>query len=97
MKKLIAIAGAAMILWVLISAQAYGTETAEVPVQATQATVYVMREENDRVVVYQGDSVWLRTDTPVSSLPKSDRVRLREGILLTSEEELRQMLEDFCS
>lgn len=97
MKKLLAIAGAVMILYVLISSLANAAVPRTAPVEATAAQVFVVREEGDRVVVYCGDSLFLRTDTTVSALPKSDRTRLSEGITLTSEKELRRLLEDFCS
>ena len=97
MKKLLAIAGTMMLLYVLISSLTEAAAPRTAPPAATEALVYVVKAEDDRVVVYYADSLYLRTDTPVSALPKSDRTRLNEGITLTSEKELRALLEDICS
>ena len=97
MKKLIAVFGALMIVYVLITSLTNVPAPYEAPAAASEAQVYVVRSEDDRVVVYYGDRLYRRTDTPVSSLPKSDRSRLNEGITLTDERELKRLLEDICS
>lgn len=99
MKKLIAITGALLTAYVMISASlgggaGAGAETGDL---SESSVIYVMREENGRVVVYANDTVYLRTDTQVSSLPKSDRQKLRDGIAVFSEEELKKLVEDICS
>ncbi|MBR1534018.1 MAG: hypothetical protein IJ639_06615 [Ruminococcus sp.] len=59
--------------------------------------MYTAREEDDRIVIYAGSRLLARTDTRVSSLPKIDRIRLREGINFSSEKELKRFMEDYCS
>ena len=100
MKKLILLIGAAMLLYVIVSsAAAGGMRAVGDPSVAgnTDEVVYVVKEENDRVVVYRGEMLFLTTDTPVSLLPKSDRSRLQKGIVLYSDEELKKLIEDICS
>jgi len=97
MKKLIAFFGVLMILYVLVTSLTEAPAGGGAPDAASEAQVYTVRAEDDRVVVYHGDSLWLRTDTPVSSLPKSDRQRLNKGIPLTDDRQLKCLLEDLCS
>jgi hypothetical protein len=100
MKKTVLLIGAVMILYVIVSTLAAGDRTSDsaaAPAVDTHTVVYVVREENDRVVVYRDDSLFLTTDTPVSLLPKGDRTRLSKGIVLYSEEELKALIEDICS
>lgn len=100
MKKLIAVVGIILIGYVIFSATAGGMRGAAAdagPRGEESDTVYVMREENGRVVVYRNDTIYLSTDTQVSSLPKNDRVKLEKGITVFSEEELKRLVEDYCS
>ena len=99
MKKLLAVTGVILIAYVLFSAS-YGGQNRSVNSARTDSgngSVYVMREEDDRVVVYLNDALYLRTDTRVSSLPKSDRLKLKNGIPVYSKEELKILVEDYCS
>ncbi len=97
---LFAVVGVAMIVYVVVSAAAV---TVEPPAQerslssAEDAAGYVVREENNRVVVYRDGALWMKTETPVSELPKRDRVKLRRGITVYSDAELKQLIEDYCS
>ena len=100
MRILFAAVGAVMIAYVIVSASAVSApqESGEPSVGIAESEPrYVLREENNRVVVYQGDTLWLKTDTPVSQLPKGDRARLRRGIAVNSDTELKRLLEDYCS
>ena len=98
MKKLLAVTGVILIAYVIGSAAAAtdsrGSETLS---DAQDAAVYVLCAEENRVVVYRDGSLWLRTDTLVSSLPKRDRVRLETGIIVFSDTELKRLIEDYCS
>lgn len=102
MKKLVAATGAVLMIYVILTAMMQPQTAAQPAFYAVSATeedsvVYVMCEENDRIVVKCDGQVFLRTDTPVSSLPKRDRQKLAEGITLFSKEELKTLLEDYCS
>lgn len=102
MKKLIGITGAILIVYVILSAVATsGSEptlsaSADIAAQNTSAA-FTARAQDDRIVVYAGDQLWLKTGVRVSDLPKIDRMRLREGIELFSEKELKAFIEDYCS
>ena len=100
MKKLFAAVGIVMIAWVIGSAAAVGTQQTPSPPAGTavQGTAdYVLREENNRLVVYRDGTLWMTTDTRVSDLPKRDRVKLRRGITVNSQSELKKLIEDYCS
>jgi len=101
MKKLLLIAGSLMIGYVMMTS--YPGSKADIrpasaqAVHSVQQTLYIVKEENDRIVVTMNDAVYLRTDTQVSSLPKNDRQKLKEGITVFSEQELKELIEDYCS
>lgn len=102
MKKLLTVTGAILIAYVVLSSvyvssgeEAVAAKTAQPQTRPQQ--IYVVREENDRLVVYLDEQVYLRTDTRVSTLPRSDRLKLEHGIDVFSDEELKQLLEDYCS
>jgi hypothetical protein len=101
MKKIVLLAGAAMMLYVIVSSSSAGEmgsdQSKMTDADGLHEVVYIVREENDRVVVYRDDSLFLTTDTPVSLLPKSDRTRLKNGIVLYSDKELKALIEDICS
>ena len=99
MKKLIAVTGVILIAYVIFSA-AVGTARPILPDRSAalaESSVYVMREEEGRVVVYLNGAIFLRTATPVANLPKNDRLKLQKGITVYSEEELKRLVEDYCS
>lgn len=60
---------------------------------------YVLKSENDRIVVYDNvkGSSRVIADMPVSVLPPRDRQDLEKGIEVKDERELKRLLEDFCS
>lgn len=98
-KKLFAAAGVILIAYVILSAPLIRSSGAGDGRDGDDGTVavYILREEDNRVVAYRNSELVLRTRTPVSSLPKSDRVKLRRGIIVFSEEELKKLVEDYCS
>lgn len=61
--------------------------------------IFVLRAENNRIVVYRNDekTPFLTTDTIVSTLPKGDVLRLEKGITVKGKENLHKSLEDYCS
>ena len=61
--------------------------------------VYVIKSENNRIVVYKKGEIlpFLTTDTLTSSLPKSDIMNLNKGIEVKGEINLKKLLEDYCS
>ncbi len=61
--------------------------------------LYVIKDAGGRVAVADAatGAVLKKTDTLVSILPEKDRKRLKKGIRVDSKNELRILLEDFCS
>ena len=102
MKKAICVAvtGVILISSVFIGA-AFGTQDNRA--QAAQAVSvpnkYIIKSEKCRLVVYKSgnDAPFLTTETFSDNLPKSDVDRLKKGVEVSGERNLRKMLEDYCS
>lgn len=66
----------------------------------TETTSYYLCDEGGRVAVYRCDASGspaerlLRTGIYVNLLPEGDALRIKQGLHLPSEAELRQLLED---
>ena len=102
MKKLLLIAGIILIGYVAVTAlllpQAAAPVAASAGAQEEAAeSGYRIGESDGRVAVFRNGELYLRTETQVSSLPKSDRVRLKEGISVNSIKEIKELLQDYCS
>ena len=102
MKRLIGITGVILLTYTVLSATLAPAESrvsaADPQTAATENTAaFTAREADGRIVICVGNRELFRTDTEVSSLPKIDRLRLREGIDFYSAEELKQFIEDYCS
>ena len=104
MKKLLLIFGTFAIICVIISsyAQAY-VQVDNVSGQVSESasfsddTVYVVKSENGRIVVYENEELLYRTNTAVNTLPKKDQKTLLYGLSANSKEEVRDILEEYCS
>lgn len=102
MKKLIVIAlivaAVYFALNILISPQADAPVAASASAHATESQEgFRIGVADDRVAVFRDGALYIKTETLVSSLPKSDRVRIEQGIPVSSVKELKEFLEDFCS
>ncbi len=66
---------------------------------SVQEEVFIMKAENNRLVVYRkGETApYMITDTFVGSLPKGDILILEHGIEIEGEKSLKKYLEDYCS
>ncbi len=51
-------------------------------------------EKGGRVCVFKDGLPWLRTEISVQALPEKDRTLLQEGIVVHTEQEMHQLLED---
>ena len=60
---------------------------------------FIIKALGDRIVVYKGkgEKPYLETTFAVSSLPKDMQVKLRNGIVFDSEEEMRKALSEYTS
>lgn len=58
---------------------------------------YLIGVEDNRVAVFHAGELMMKTETLVDSLPKSDQNRLREGVRVNSDEELKMLIQDYCS
>lgn len=102
MKKLIVItlivAAVYLTLNLIVSPQADAPVAASASAQATQAEKgFRIGAADDRVAVFRDGDLYLKTETLLSSLPKSDRVKLEKGIEVSSIKELKELLQDYCS
>lgn len=103
MKKIILTAGVFLIAYVVFSSVIVPpkttafTQTETVAAMSAQGTTYTVKSENGRIVVYLDDALYLRTSTAVNTLPKKDQKTLLYGIVVTSKNELKKVLESYCS
>lgn len=101
MKKLIVITGIILITYLLL--MTYVSQPAQAPVVSVQAEQVATEKEykigdyEGRVAVFRGGRLYLKTQTMLSSLPKSDRNRIENGIEFDSLKELKTLLQDYCS
>lgn len=68
------------------------------PVTQTQLT-YVLSQKDGMVAGFvKGVEIpYIRTDTPVNSLPYDIQQRLFEGIEFESEQQMRSLMDEWCS
>lgn len=82
----------------ITSPQAGEPFAASTAAQETEAAAgYRVGVSDDRVAVFHNGQLYLRTDTLLSSLPKSDRTKIENGIEVDSVKELKELLQDYCS
>ena len=101
---LISVTGAILIGCVLVQSAAEQRAAGNLSVSLSETLPdsskrFVMGTDKGRVVVYRaGESEpFMTTDTFVYSLPKSDKQKLEQGIIIEGEAALRKTLEDYCS
>ena len=60
---------------------------------------YIVKEHNGNIAVFKsgGEKPTEIYEVPVETLPAEDAKKLQEGIRVTTEEKLRQLLEDLTS
>ena len=98
MKKLILITGAILTAYLLLIyfATPFAAPSYEAAAQP-YLPAYTVAESDGRVAVFKDGEIFMTTDTPVSSLPKSDINRLQKGIPVPDQRELKKLLQDLCS
>ena len=112
MKKLIFITGIVVYSLFAVAMAAESEKTSKPAVRVLSETVsfetvseserpysYLMKVSNGNIVVLDNSSgkIITKTDTQISVLPKGDQDMLKKGIKVKSKNELRRLLEDFCS
>lgn len=102
MKKLFAIFSVFCIVCVVISSAFDNMHRAQLDaikneVNPSTDMVYTIKSENDRIVVYYGESLYLKTDTSIHTLPKKDRHKFISGFTVDSRAEVDKILFDYCS
>lgn len=111
MKKLVLFTG--IIVYVLFAISAFIATASDnnpepvniVSTEVTEQTQsdthmsYILKNHNGKIAVFDEaeEKVIETTDTQVSILPKEDQKRLNEGLYIEGSENLRRVLEDFCS
>lgn len=85
--------------------------TERAPEKATQITtdatsqneitekIYIIKEYHGNVAAYvkDADTPFKVTEKPISELPEIDQKKLRAGIEVAGEKQMKRMLDDFCS
>lgn len=76
--------------------ETYAPETAS---SSVQSSLYIVKTVNGKIAVedIKSGKIIKKTDTLASVLPKGDQKMLRKGIKVNNNEQLRLLLEDFCS
>lgn len=102
MKKLLLITGAILAVYLVMTAMVTGDAQAPETVTAGSAVEssesgYMITSVDGMVAVIKDGELFMSTDTAVASLPKTDRNKITQGIWVNSKEELKSLLEDFCS
>ncbi len=105
MKRLVGITGVILIVCLFAStffapvSLAESTETLQTQCSTQAEDVFVIKAENNRIVVYKkgGNEPYLTTDSPCDNLPRADIVYLENGIEVVGRENLRKALQDYCS
>lgn len=102
MKRLIVITGIILLVYLVLMTQTARPVTApqsaaDSAARTTVESGYRIGVSEGNVAVFRDGKLCMRTDTPLSSLPKSDRARLEEGVYIDSVKELKERLEDYCS
>lgn len=66
---------------------------------SSDSQIYIVKDYNGKVAVFKdGDTEPVRTtQQQVDALPKTDRDMLNEGVTVTGDDELRRLIEDYCS
>lgn len=77
------------------SAQAQVEVAVNAEKSAGQESSLVLRSTDGMVCVYRNGVLFYKTDIPVVSLPEQNRKELEEGIEVSNETEMHQLLEDF--
>lgn len=77
----------------------YETYAVETVSKSAEKSIYVVKTLNGKVAVedIKTGKIIKKTDTLVSVLPRGDQKMLRKGIKVDNDEQLRLLLEDFCS
>ena len=105
MKKLVLITGIILMTCLFTSVYASPAATSETNYNTNTENEskindnFIIKSENNRIVVYRlGENTpFMTTDTLVSTLPKGDIMLLEKGIKTQGEENLKKLLEDYCS
>lgn len=99
---LLLLSGAMLAAGLVQSAPKPESVPAQVQVQAalpdptdTETHQYLIRDCRGMVCVYRDGALIYKTTIPVASLPEEDRKNLAEGIEVSDETEMHQLLEDF--
>ena len=102
MKKLIMITGVILIAYLILMTVA--TQEAQAPAAETVSAQHHVGEKeyrigviDGRIAVFRNGDLYLKTQTMLSSLPKSDQSKIEQGIEVDSLKELKRLLQDYCS
>ena len=67
------------------------------PIETEKAVAYTVKAHDGRIGIFKDGSLTYIIDVYTNTLPKTDRVLLEEGIVVYSEGELYNIIEDYTS
>lgn len=104
MKKLVCVTGIILISCVCISALASPQAVAQAQVsqhvpQTQSGQSFVIKDKDGRLAVFRKGEAnpFMTTETYTNTLPRADINKLKKGVEAADAEELRKLLEDYCS
>lgn len=60
-----------------------------------EKTTYVLKEYNGKIGIFENDALIYTLDTYVFTLPENDKKLLKDGITVSTKEELYELLEEY--
>ncbi len=60
-----------------------------------EKTTYILKEYNGKIGIFENDALIYTLDTYVFTLPENDKKLLKDGITVSTKEELYELLEEY--
>lgn len=60
-----------------------------------EKTTYILKEYNGKIGIFENDALIYTLDTYVFTLPENDKKLLKDGISVSTKEELYELLEEY--
>lgn len=60
-----------------------------------EKTTYILKEYNGKIGIFENDALIYTLDTYVFTLPENDKKLLKDGIIVSTKEELYELLEEY--
>lgn len=93
MKNIYKKAIAAVLVIAVFSLLLFGCKGDRKSVTSESEEVYIIKEYHDAVYVYKNDKEIMKTRIVISSLPRTEKMKLKEGITAKSYDEVERLIE----